>query len=443
MRSHILPLFSHIFHLINLLFQLTCGNVRREETKFMDLNFDCQLMILNEMSLSSLVSFSQTNKMFSALIADILNRRFAKSTVSFEISGFHGEMDKNVNESGNVIKIQQSKLILNILKRFGQFITELEIKICDMQEKNIQLIKKSIAHYCSDTLKELRIINKHEQFDEFFDAFSTPFKNVSSVSLSGKFQALGNSMLNKTFPSMRRLTLSSLEVFDMSWINQTVPNLVDVHINIWNSATENYANEEATGTFLKNNPQIQNLMLKNARLKLLDLLSDEMSSLENLTLASYIEFSFHDVNHELHFDSVKFLKMQMGYRTVPKNLFLKNIEVFETDAFPSDCSRWIEFVDKHKHLKTLRITYYLKTEQIRNLASIKPNLIEISLKLYDSVDVESVIELIENSQRLEKILLQLPWKDPDSVVKLLDRRCGNQWITTRLSYLNASMERKQ
>lgn len=411
----------------------------------MDLNFDCQLMILNEMSLASLVSFSQTNKMFLALITDILNRRFAKSTVSFEISGFHGELDKNAHESENVIKIQQSKLILNILKRFGQFITDLEIKICDMQEKNIHVIKKSFAHYCSDTLKELRIVNEHEQFDEFFDAFSTPFKNVSSVFLSGKFQALGNSIfgLKETFPSMRRLTLSSLEVFDMSWINQTIQNLVDVHIKIWNSASENYANEEATATFLKKNPQIQNLMLRNARLKFLDLLSDEMTSLENLTLASYIEFSFHDVGHELHFDNVKFLKMEMGYRTVPKNLFLKNIEVFETDAFPSDCARWIEFVDKHKHLKTLRITYYLKTEQIRQLASIKPNLIEISLKLYDGVDVESVVELIENSPRLEKILLHLPWKDPDSVVKFLDRRCGNQWITTRLSYLNASMERKQ
>lgn len=175
---------------------------------------------------------------------------------------------------------------------------------------------------------------------------------------------------------------------------------------------------------------------------MLDMLSDRMPNLEKLTLALYTEFSFHNIDHEIHFDNVKYLKMHLGFRSVPKNLFLKNIEVFETDAFPKDCSRWIEFVDKHKHLKTLRFALPIETGHIKQLAAIKPNLVEIWLKLDDNVDFESIARLIESSPKLEKVVLDLPWRNPEPVAKFLENRFKCNWIFSRFRYFSASLERK-
>lgn len=400
------------------------------------------------MSLPSLFAFSQTNKNYNSVITSIVERRMAKNLITFNTTSQVDEMDNDVLETKDSITIQKSQFALTVLKKVGNFITNLEIRqCCNREYDDIQLIKKSIAQYCSDTLKQLQIINEHENatlHSNFFSEFTKPLKNVENVSLRGQFGVLENSNLkfNDIFPGMRRLSLKSLDVLDMSWVNQTFHNLQDLYAEVWSFDNQNRLTEEAQGSLLINNPQIGSLVLKNARLKLLGMLSDRMPNLENLTLTSYTEFSFHSIDHQIHFDNVKYLKMQLGFRSVPKNLFLKNIEVFETDAFPNDCSRWIEFVDKHKHLRVLRFAYPIKTGHIKQLAAIKPNLVEILLKMDENADFDSIARLIESSPKLEKVILDLPWRNPEPLAKFLENRFKCNWIFSRIRYFSASLERK-
>lgn len=51
--------------------------------QFMDLNADCHMLILDNLSIIDLYSFSKTSKYFANLFEDVLRQKFAKKIVIF------------------------------------------------------------------------------------------------------------------------------------------------------------------------------------------------------------------------------------------------------------------------------------------------------------------------------------------------------------------------
>lgn len=181
---------------------------------FLDLNFDCKLLICEDLHLFDLLSLTETNTAVFPVVEDILRRKFAKKAVKF-----HGQQLNNrvkpekhgVYELGDEIVIEYGATIYQILKYFGHIITRLKIIFYEKVPDNIARdFYQLINSRCADTLTDFHI---SKQNNDLLAELEKPFKNVKHVSLDGYHKTSCNVagrkkfVLSTIFPEVRQLTL--------------------------------------------------------------------------------------------------------------------------------------------------------------------------------------------------------------------------------------------
>lgn len=73
----------------------------------MDLNDDCQMLMLEGLDFPTLLDVAGTNRHFASLVSDILQRTFQKKMVYFQLMTFSGKpMEYDIEISNNYIKIR-------------------------------------------------------------------------------------------------------------------------------------------------------------------------------------------------------------------------------------------------------------------------------------------------------------------------------------------------
>lgn len=331
----------------------------------MDLNVDCQLLILEQMGMSALIALAETNKFYSKLIPSVLKPRFVTKTFIDQIDGYIHETDES-------IRVESLTAILKVLKHAGHLMRNLIFEQSLLKSAMVKTIQKRINLYCAETLTHFHVVYA---FQISFDEFTTPFQKVEKVVLNGKFQNLSNEVLNfsEIFPTMQSLTLSSANISNTNWVDQSYPQLKHLNIHAWNTyGLPKHFMEELAAKLFKNNPQIQNLELDKVSPKLLKLVADELPQLDRLGIEHYDEGSLDQESYQFRFKTVKVFKMHLGVHSMPSNIVFENLEEFQTDAHPDGCSRWFQFITRSKNsLKKLRIQHYLSNEEILQLAVMK------------------------------------------------------------------------
>lgn len=369
-----------------------------EETQIKDLNIECQLLILNELDVSTLISLSQTSKHFFFLVEDVLKRRFAKKTITFNAP----HLTNQATETSETIHIRNIEVAKKLMKFFGHLMV------------NVQFHRHP----------------RMNSFDFFPNEFTTPLEKVEHISLHGRFNGLSNRKLQffEIFPALRSLSVFTANIRDMSWVDHTYPHLESLNIYIWNVYDElGYFNPLVVERLMVLNPQIRKLVLGNLSRKLLNSVATNFPNLEMLELQQFGHFRSEDAQLELHFDKLKVLKMQRCFQSIPNNATFEALEEFETDGLPAKCKKWIHFIENNKNLKRLRVTRTIDNAAVSQLSSINSNLVEIKLLCGKDVDDKSIIELIENNKELRKIQLIFE-KSMNSTIGVLQSTFRSGWI---------------
>lgn len=371
----------------------------------MDLNLDCQLLILDELDWMSLISMAETNEHFMNIIKDIFRCRFEKKSLILSTPHSDSKIeDHQITETSDSISIQNHQLILKILKNFGSVIPSLRI-FHNTTNENSALVYRSINLHCFKTLKQIEILVIQ---NEFFDEFTKPFKDVQSVRLDGNFKKLSSSKLSlsEMFPVMSHLSLGRIQVDDTDWI-VVFPNLVHLKAQIYSIKDINseYWVEGPTTNVIKTNRHVRSLHLLDVNPKLLKFIADEMPNVENLELQGF-EHDLYDCfrKYDIYFKSVIKLKFEISFRKLPRNFSFENLEDLEIVDPDTHDPEWIDFVERNKNLKRVFVSNYrLNGTEFPRFASMK--LTDLSVWIGEDVDNETIANFISNNTNLQHFRL--------------------------------------
>lgn len=398
-------------------------------TEFLDLNIDVQLVIFEYLDLEDLTSVAETHGHFLYLAQDIYRRKFSKKVIGF--IGFGAS--KAENELKNRMEINEFPMALNVLKHFGSFISSLEVSY-STNNKHIRDLYKCINFYCAKTLIEIKI-DQHNTYnrDTFFGNMTKSFWKVERVSIRGHHNNFRSSTLSfrDLFPVMRHLSLTFVSYSHTNGLYQTFPKLEHLNVQVLEFHDPFRFSESNTKLLLKENTHIQNLTLVYFSRKFLKTVSELVPKLKYLEIINFqTRFTFGDINEEIRFKNVKKFKIDAAIHGMPRVTFVNLVE-FHTEAFHGIGFRWIDFLEKHSHVKRFYVENgQVNKEELERLTRIQDlKLIDTSLLLSADIPDEIIANFVRKNANCSKIHLTM-YKEPHSMklaTALIREELTNNW----------------
>lgn len=370
------------------------------KTHFFDLKYDILLLICEQLNVNDLLSLIDAAEQFSWVVEHVWRCKNAKKLVIF----IPYESMRKIEESAEIITVDSSDYGQKVVRHFGHLMTKISIEYnrpFEMDSNMFQLINS----YCSESLIQLHI----EQF-AFFEEFKKPFNKVQSISLKGDFTSTVSPSLrfNEMFPSLRSIRWEMVNTTALCLNNEKLPHLEEIDGNIMSNEAEN------TFKNLINNhrSQIRGLNLNIYRRNFLEFVANEMSSFEELTKLEYLhmKLSQEQVTFTFSFNSKSTRRFNLTGDSV-ENLITTNTfgDLVEFDAwsiFNKYGKQAIPFLPIHKNsLKKLRLQPKVDNDDILQLANAEMNFIEIELFFCFGIEVNSLIQLLEKSKCLKRVIL--------------------------------------
>lgn len=308
------------------------------------------------------------------------------------------------------------KIVEDFLKAFGSSIEKLWISFIYLHKDILIENGRLVNLYCSETLKEFQA--RHFTEGAFVD-YQQPFKKVENVIIDGTWQELRENSLkpNKLFPVMRRLDLTYSDgvVFDYNY-----PHLIEVKINNAPSTT-------GFIKFIENNPQIRKLYFQApCPMDILKAVNDNLLKLD--------VFEFHYPNDfmsfpypVIHLNNIKnatIVDKQLNIRF--GNLIFKGLESLHLTVTGNLDDAWINFIVGNKQLRTLTAGLF-SNSSLSTLSSNLNSLVEVNLSCNESVEVQSIQQLVENNPQMKKITLNLLVKGTVGFFDSLSEKLKDKW----------------
>lgn len=423
------------------------SHLHENQLKLTDLNEDVQLLILDELDFSSLISLAETSKAYSFLVADMFKRKYLKSKALVIFNPFYPDggtvdtpfNDTNVQITTEKIIVDHFGAVLKILQLLGHLITKLSFH-CHFVWNDLSLVVSEIGRYinkyCANSLIEFDIVNYG---GTFLQKMSTPFKQVESVSIAGKFNTFDSETLafEKLFPSMRKLSLKSLDIRDGTIIDREFPNLDSLFVCM--SYLGNDFRQDHIESLLIKNQQIRILSIDSGSRSILKFVGNHLPNIFTLSIENYFDYTLLDLS-PIVFKNVKnFTVIAGNRRSVPDNIYFPNLVEFSAyvDSWSGD--KWIDIVHciarnastfrKLKVWQDEKSTDSLQDEQLNRLSEQTLNLDEICLKLYKNVGDETIAAFVLMNAKTKKIRLSRvdPPNSFQNVVNMIRNQFGNKW----------------
>lgn len=407
----------------------------------MNLNLDCQLLIVEQLPLTALITMAETNKYFLQLARDVFERKFSKTRVEFQAPFMNSP--KVYSQTVGPVKIKDLETVSKVLKYFGRSIESLKVRYYTSDNKTHANINQLINSQCADTLKQFNVVSYKNRF---FDDFSAPFKKVENVSVRGVFNRFGGDdfCFDALFPSMHRLSLELAEGLNMSWFHREFKHLEHVNIDLCAYDAPGCFSEQVLEKFFEKNAQIRSLKISYFTRNLLKHAARDLEKLENLQIEMHedqpeddsTENGHHIIladDSEIYFEHLKSLSMKRSSNSLPKNITLRNLIELQTDAYPRKCLRWIEFVESSASLRKLTLNgRHLRKEEVSRLAAANLHLTEARIKCKSDVDYETIAKFIENSKFLKRLSIKfsrtsIPHVTFHTILELLKQNFGDKW----------------
>lgn len=430
------------------------GNKNNKRTRFIDLNEDILLMILEQMKLYDLVSLNEAQRELSFIIESVLKHKFARTMVVFQLPKENQKSTYFENRELIILHNANISHSSEFLMRFGHLISNLRINEPSVFAANeLRRLFHLINFYCSETLTKMHML--FYQYRDIFKQIEKPFKNVNTLLLSQALDNFGNENFTfpEIFPALRELEFKYFDpTKELSWSDQTFPNLVNLNISMGfnNESIKNFKR------IIKSNPQIQKLEFTNLYRpenshKLLRFLSEHLPDLEYLRyIGRKYRKGVNDTNVPIHFANLKTLILEFDNYDVPPNTTFDQLEELVTGENQLHKNEWIKLVQNQKTLRKITINQPIYDADVMQMVNADSNLVEIIYKCgceYDrkrerltldefprcsaNAKTTSIIQLITRCESLQKLYLHSGWAATNSVFNKLQNQLPNGWTITR------------
>lgn len=196
------------------------------ETKFIDINVDCQEAIFQYLTISDLVNVVETHANLTEAAGIVFTKSYKSKT--FKINGmrcaFGGSYTTHVIKM-NCIEINDQRLCSNVLQHFGAHIKRISINYHGLEssQKFIRNFHTELQTFCKDTLISLEI------------------KNCCAFLIDQTFVALRELIINNSilqshakqlFPNLNRLQLLGNSVNGCTILEHNYPDLDHLALEI-------------------------------------------------------------------------------------------------------------------------------------------------------------------------------------------------------------------
>lgn len=366
-------------------------------TTFIDLNLDCQLLILEQLNFKTLINMAEVNEPFAILAAGVFKRKFTDKTIEMQSLSLN-DGGIGINENKNYIYIGNLNKAQQVFKYFGHYISKLTIAYGKNQENSLRKLFPLVLRY-SDALTEFTINTRDETI---LDGITRPFHNVENLSISGNYKKLGSNTLNlkEMFPKMHRLRIEYIEVDDQTFLDLEYPNLEHLSFKFVNDGR---LTEISIGKFIKKNPQIRSVQFAIVSMRFLKTLSETLPNLEHLQVF-LVGHTEHAVDH-VRFPNVKHLKLESTRGSFPSSLTFDQLQHFEFSNDNPD--EWLPIIERNLNLSKLTIAESVFKTELLQLAGMRlPYLTEVQMICGSDVESDDIATFLQVSDALKMLKLE-------------------------------------
>lgn len=229
-------------------------------------------------------------------------------------------------EGVKILTVKTNLMTLKVLRNFGHTLRDIIIFYNNIKDNlEVKTMEIYVAKYCSESLEELRIMNRcnYERSVEgaayTFEDNNKPFPNIRELKLDG-INYIQQNMIDKLFPNLNRLNISISPYFkDYSVIEKHFPNLKSFSYDGMNEADEIHIIN-----MLTLNPQLEQLKLQGSYSpRLIKRISENVLLLKHIHLINF-NFTVDNGVQPLPFDNVFNFKLDNFTRTSD----ISSIELF-------------------------------------------------------------------------------------------------------------------
>lgn len=362
----------------------------------MDVDADSLLIILEQLDFENILAASKVNRYFNHIVNYIFRCRFR----AIEINMY----TKDWTIMNNVL-VTGTAMAEPILKHFGHSILRLSIIFNDDSATNQTQFGHLINSCCSDSMNELKVIACN---DDFFDAMQIPFKQTTSISISGVLKKSHHKLeLDELFPKMYNLHLN------LEWESRPIvrhfSNLIELDIIV---AAHHFVE------LLQMNPQIRKLKCKPLdSTEFLQIVNEHLPNLEQIEIG----FSSFKANRgpDIHFENVKKIKISdMRSQFTSEKLTFDRLEEFHLELDSYFDSRdigdeWIEFLEDNANLTKFTMAKgYVSAESLQRISGILNHLKEASIVCTNATPLDDILTFLNSNANMKRFKLKYTSKYP-------------------------------
>lgn len=336
------------------------------------------LDIFDHLDFKSMINLADTSKHFRQLIA----ARYMTTRFHIDEKSIQFSTRTDAPPPPNTIKLADPKIILNLLRNFGDLITNLKFAASTFNKDAANEINKLIAEYTANTLKALELSDPIGNLDRFPDKV---FPKLTRLQLG--YTRHGDQLqINATYPALEELFYSK-EVFRSTTHAQFYPNLK--HFRLDEYSTIDTQNDSALRHLLQLNPQLRLLELSRcSSYDFFKFINQHLVNLESLTVHFDCFRKPFQPTDNIHFSAIRKLKV------------IANGEDVEVRSLPFT-------FDRLQHLEILTVAYDLA----RNFVTRNKALKSLSVPWLEGIKVLHLLRAIKESHSLEQLTMQ--WRHQD------------------------------
>lgn len=421
--------------------------------KITDLNIDCLEAILYRLEFQDFLNAADSNKCINHAAKFVFIRKYNKKRLTLRIETPLGRQyiqnycsfDFSSYKSMDIFDLE---VALPLLRCFGCVINKIELRFNGTVHDNY--ITSYLNQFCTDYLKRICIL--HIPSDGF-DYFKKPFTKLENCTLilnENLDRFVGNNLLNRLFPKMKKLKLdyTCSPFFKNGNTVYHFPCLERLHFNHvnYNFPRACVCKKNIIAT-IKLNPQLKKLDIY-CEMNMFDaqLFQSVEESLQNLETLHLNHFSVPDTflnNFKLktiYLKNLKYLLYSYNRSIISPIDLAFTCERLETFNFPARLFNFFyKFIEKHQTISTLSLHFAFSSEIqcCKRLAEICPSLTMVNCIIQFRITIDIICDLMAMFNSLKKVNFELRRSRPgDLLLQLIKDRLNTDWLISITEIVN-------
>lgn len=374
---------------------------QRSNLTLINLNFDVLFQMFSFVDFNDMLSLIEAVPTISPIITQILATKYNNFEWKIELNETVRVKIREYSEE-KCFRIMNFKDVVFYLKHFGSAIKKLSINDKLIGESESIILSQLINEY---GCRQLTHLNLGELREDTLQQFAEPFENVEVLAFQMEREIKNGILpLNQLFPQLKQLEINIFPDVDCNFFDIELPNLQ--YITIIDNTPRSYLLDSValstimTG-FLSKNTRIQSANLTVKSWQYIKAINELLPNIENLTLKM-----FESQSGKVHMENVKNLDLNSYYYFPIDKFTFPRLESIKINFMIEFFSMWCEFLAAHENLAKLDLIVISQMELV-NFTMKSHNLVEVNVTIekYEPDRVDSVIEFIEQHEKLMKLNL--------------------------------------